>query len=81
MLEVVVSIKIEGACPMCGDSIQQFELSVRDHGLIYTVYPVWCPDCKSIVAVAVPEIDRGKDLTTRYVIKELKPQSTLEVEL
>lgn len=75
MLEIVESIKIEGACPICGDSIQQFKLSVSDHGLIYIIYPVWCPDCKTIVAVAVPEIDRRKGLITRYVIKELKPQS------
>lgn len=75
MLEIIKEIKVEGGCPRCGDSIQQLESVVNDHGNNYKIYPIWCPDCKSIVAIAKPIIDNRTSIIGKYIIEELFKES------
>lgn len=46
--------KIKGGCPSCGDSLDQEELLVSDHGRRYNIFVVWCEDCKQIVGYIRP---------------------------
>lgn len=43
------------ACPSCGDTLARYELWVQDHGKSYPIYLYWCPDCRVVRIILVPE--------------------------
>lgn len=47
--------RIEGGCPVCGDSIQSYTVKVHDHSVTYEIIIGWCPDCGMIKGFIRPD--------------------------
>lgn len=67
---IKTKIEICGGCG-CGDTIQNINVKVPDHGQEYNIVIGWCMDCKKIVGYATPTLTKDGFDFNNYELHDL----------